>query len=148
MPTVVFVFACPGFFPFDPFFYCLNPFRPSCHFTFHITVLTTTTTQTSMPPVVFVFACDGFFTFVPFFLFLNTFRPSCHFTFHATVLTSNTTQTSMPPVGFEPTISVNERPQTHVLDRAATGIGKENITELKHKIVVYFDKFVVFHGYG
>jgi hypothetical protein len=39
--------------PFDPFLYCLNPFRPSCHFTFHITVLTTNTTQTSMPPVGF-----------------------------------------------------------------------------------------------
>jgi len=30
-------------------------------------------------------------------------------------------QTSMPPVGFEPTISAGERPQTHALDRAATG---------------------------
>jgi len=29
-------------------------------------------------------------------------------------------QTSMPPVGFEPTISAGERPQTYVLDRAAT----------------------------
>jgi hypothetical protein len=29
----------------------------------------------------------------------------------------------MPPVGFEPTIQVSERPQTHVLDRTATGIG-------------------------
>jgi hypothetical protein len=29
----------------------------------------------------------------------------------------------MPPVGFEPTISASERPQTYVLDRAATGIG-------------------------
>jgi hypothetical protein len=26
-------------------------------------------------------------------------------------------------MGFEPTIPVNERPQTHALDRAATGIG-------------------------
>jgi hypothetical protein len=32
-------------------------------------------------------------------------------------------QTSMPPVGFKPTIPVSERPQTHALDRAATGIG-------------------------
>jgi len=32
----------------------------------------------------------------------------------------------MPPVGFEPTISAGERPQTHVLDRAATGTGKVN----------------------
>jgi hypothetical protein len=29
----------------------------------------------------------------------------------------------MSPVGFEPTMPVSERPQTHVLDRAATGIG-------------------------
>ena len=30
-------------------------------------------------------------------------------------------QTSMFPPGFEPTISAGERPQTHTLDRAATG---------------------------
>jgi len=30
-------------------------------------------------------------------------------------------QTSMPPVGFEPTVPASERPQTHTLDRAATG---------------------------
>ena len=29
----------------------------------------------------------------------------------------------MPPVGFEPTISAEERPQSHALDRAATGAG-------------------------
>jgi hypothetical protein len=29
----------------------------------------------------------------------------------------------MPSVGFEPAIPVSERPQTHALDRAATGIG-------------------------
>ena len=33
-------------------------------------------------------------------------------------------QTSMPPVGFEPTVSVGERPLTYSLDRAATGTGK------------------------
>jgi hypothetical protein len=37
--------------------------------------------------------------------------------------TTNTTQTSMPPAGFEPKIPASERPQTHALDRAATGIG-------------------------
>ena len=37
--------------------------------------------------------------------------------------TTNTTQTTMPPAGFEPTILVSERPQTHALDRTATGIG-------------------------
>ena len=36
-------------------------------------------------------------------------------------------QTSMPPVGFEPTISVGERPQTNALNRAATGAGRLNI---------------------
>ena len=29
----------------------------------------------------------------------------------------------MPPVGIELTISAGERPQTHALDRAATGTG-------------------------
>ena len=32
-------------------------------------------------------------------------------------------QTSMPPVGFEPTISVGERPQNYTLDRLANGTG-------------------------
>jgi len=32
-------------------------------------------------------------------------------------------QTSMPTVGFEPTTPAGERPQTYVLDHAATGIG-------------------------
>jgi len=34
----------------------------------------------------------------------------------------------MPPVGFEPTISSGERPQTYVLDRAATGTGQDSLT--------------------
>ena len=29
----------------------------------------------------------------------------------------------MPPVGFEPTISVGERPQTYASERAANGTG-------------------------
>jgi len=32
-------------------------------------------------------------------------------------------QTSMAPAGFEPAIPASERPQKHVLDPAATGIG-------------------------
>ena len=32
-------------------------------------------------------------------------------------------QISMAPAVFEPAIPANERPQKHVLDRAATGIG-------------------------
>jgi hypothetical protein len=31
----------------------------------------------------------------------------------------------MPPAGFEPTISVDERPQTYALDRAVTGTGRK-----------------------
>jgi hypothetical protein len=33
-------------------------------------------------------------------------------------------QTFMPPAGFETTIPTSEQPQTHALDRAATGIGE------------------------
>ena len=33
----------------------------------------------------------------------------------------------MPPAGFEPTNVASERRQTHVLDRAATGIGEKFI---------------------
>ena len=32
----------------------------------------------------------------------------------------------MPPAGFEPAVPASERPQTHALDRAATGIGVAN----------------------
>jgi hypothetical protein len=40
------------------------------------------------------------------------------------LITHNThkRQASMPSAGFERTIPVSERPQTHALDRAATGI--------------------------
>jgi hypothetical protein len=37
----------------------------------------------------------------------------------------------MPPAGFEPTIPVSERPQTHALDRAVTGIGERKYTQIK-----------------
>jgi hypothetical protein len=33
----------------------------------------------------------------------------------------------MPPSGFEPAIPASERPQTHALDRAATGIGRKTL---------------------
>jgi hypothetical protein len=36
----------------------------------------------------------------------------------------------MPPVGFEPKIPASARPQTHALDRAATGIGAKQSTEI------------------
>ena len=45
----------------------------------------------------------------------------------------------MPRVGFEPTISVGERPKTYALDRAATGTGK--ITTIK-RINVLLQKLI------
>jgi hypothetical protein len=36
----------------------------------------------------------------------------------------------MPPAEFEPTIPASERPQTHTLDRAATGTGLLDFTGL------------------
>jgi hypothetical protein len=38
----------------------------------------------------------------------------------------------MPPAGLEPAIPAGERPQTHALDRAATGIGTQNIAFLTY----------------
>jgi hypothetical protein len=40
----------------------------------------------------------------------------------------------MPPVVFEPTISAGERPQTHALDRVATGTGVILISELERNL--------------
>jgi len=37
--------------------------------------------------------------------------------------TTQSKQISMPPAGFEPAIPASERPQTHALNCAATGIG-------------------------
>jgi len=37
--------------------------------------------------------------------------------------TTHKRPTTMIPAGFEPTIPASERPQTHALERAATGIG-------------------------
>jgi hypothetical protein len=37
-------------------------------------------------------------------------------------------QIPFPPAAFEPTIPVNERPQIHALDRAATGIDSQFLT--------------------
>jgi hypothetical protein len=37
--------------------------------------------------------------------------------------TTHNRQTTMTPGGFQPAIPASERPQTHALDRAATGIG-------------------------
>ena len=71
-------------------------------------------------------------------------RRDLYLTTHNTV----NRQTSMPPVGFEPTISVGERPQTYALDRAAIGIGftyyiyiynKNNLSLCRRKTPLEYD---------
>jgi hypothetical protein len=52
-PRWDFFFCLSGVFPLWSIFVLFKSFRPSCHFTFQATVLTTNTTQTSMPPVGF-----------------------------------------------------------------------------------------------
>jgi hypothetical protein len=47
-------------------------------------------------------------------------------------------QTSMPLVGFEPMILVSEWPQTHTLDRTATGIG-EVLIAVNIKNTIFWD---------
>jgi hypothetical protein len=54
-PRWLFFFGLSGVFSLWSIFVLFKPFRPSCHFTFHATVLTTNTTQTSMSPVGFFF---------------------------------------------------------------------------------------------
>jgi len=56
-------------------------------------------------------------------------------------------QTSMLLVGFEPTIPTSERPQTHALDLAATGIGVllklvNEMTSQWHKINAEFHNYL------
>jgi len=55
----------------------------------------------------------------------------------------------MPPEGFETAIPASERPQTHALDRAATGIGSPNIRVLNilDRIDNAIDNFRVFFNY-
>jgi hypothetical protein len=87
-----------GFFPLIHFFCTVfRSFRPSCHFTFHSTVLITNTTQTSMPPVGFFFCLSGVF---PLWYIFVLFNP-LFFVLHVTYVpcycpsTTNTTQTSI-----------------------------------------------------
>jgi len=47
----------------------------------------------------------------------------CRKDLHLTTNNTHTRQTSMSPAGFEPAISASEQYKTHLLDRAAIGIG-------------------------
>jgi hypothetical protein len=55
----------------------------------------------------------------------------------------------MPWAGFEPTIPASERPQTHALDRAATGIGEPHIhltvISLYHHVITITNSFQTFY---
>jgi hypothetical protein len=51
--------------------------------------------------------------------------PARHRDLYLTTHNTHKRQTSMPLAGFEPTIPGSERPQTHALDRAATGTGND-----------------------
>jgi hypothetical protein len=53
-------------------------------------------------------------------------------------------QTSMPPAVFEPATSTSERPQTHTLDRTATGI----VTVLLVLFIYKFPVLTVHTSYG
>jgi hypothetical protein len=57
-------------------------------------------------------------------------RKDLYLTTHST----HERQTLLPPAGFELAIPKNERPQTHVLDRAATDIGKVKHNTQKYTI--------------
>jgi hypothetical protein len=57
---------------------------------------------------------------------------------YLTIQTLYKRRTYMPPVGFEPTIPASARPQTHALDRAATGIGNAHCFVNKHTILTVF----------
>ena len=48
---------------------------------------------------------------------------------YLTVRNTHNRQTSLPSAGFEPTIPTSQRPQTHALDRAATGICIQSILQ-------------------
>jgi hypothetical protein len=83
-----------------------------------------TVRKISPPPGFFFLPFRGFSPLIHFCTVLYPFV--LHVTFYVPCYrpyTTNTTQTSMPPAGFKPTIPVSERPQTHALDRTATGIG-------------------------
>jgi hypothetical protein len=51
----------------------------------------------------------------------------CRKDLYLTTHDTHTKQTSMPQSGFEPAMRASERHKTHVLDRAAIGIGLSNI---------------------
>jgi hypothetical protein len=52
----------------------------------------------------------------------------------------------MPPAEFEPTIPTSERPQTHDLDRAVSGIGDRVIRCKIHKEIIFIYIYIYIKG--
>jgi hypothetical protein len=69
---------------------------------------------------------------------LSARRRDLYFTTHNTHKRERERETSILPAGFEPTIPASERPQTHALDSAGTGIalGNKYNTEMQVKFNV------------
>jgi hypothetical protein len=51
--------------------------------------------------------------------------------FYLTTHNTHKRQTSTPPAGFDPAILAGERPQTHALNRPASGIGRDTLYSYK-----------------
>ena len=57
--------------------------------------------------------------------------------------TQHSRQTSMSPTGFEPTISAGGRPQTYVLDRAATETGLKIQLTIQNFDLILPNKYII-----
>jgi hypothetical protein len=95
-----FFFPVRGFFPFDPFLYCLNPFV--LHVTLRSILKSLQQTQHKHPCLRWdFFSCPVFFSFDPFlFVLLNPSVLQVTYVPYYCPNTTNTAQTSMPPAGF------------------------------------------------
>jgi hypothetical protein len=54
---------------------------------------------------------------------------------YLTALNTHKRHISMPSAGFEPVVPASERPQTYALDRAAIGIGDQELSRLKRLVL-------------
>ena len=49
----------------------------------------------------------------------------------------------MPPAAFEPTAPASDRPQTHALNRAATGMGDSSILQFNLVHLIYIGPCII-----
>jgi hypothetical protein len=61
--------------------------------------------------------------------------PARHRDLYLTTHNTHKIQTNMPPAGFEPTIPTSVRPQTHVLERATTGISSVSTLPCRYSCI-------------